>query len=120
MAVTEDGDVWTWGRGGFAPQMRGELLGLKMAHFSCGGYHTIAITGWGGGRFLLTASEGGVGFAWGLNAYGQCGGGEGEILEAREIEETRGGRVLSAAAGEFHSVLVVARGGGGARGAADA
>eukprot|EP00802_Teleaulax_amphioxeia_P010551 Tamp_10579.p1 GENE.Tamp_10579~~Tamp_10579.p1 ORF type:complete len:468 (-),score=54.70 Tamp_10579:235-1638(-) len=119
-AVAESGDLWTWGRnsdgrlghGDAERRVRPVRLGTvafggaPVINVACGEYHTIAVAG-----------DGGV-WGCGYNGSGQLGLGDGGDLRrlvftrvARLDPERLGGdKIVLAAAGECHSVVVSARG----------
>ncbi|GLI67883.1 hypothetical protein VaNZ11_012174, partial [Volvox africanus] len=79
-----------------AGQMRQQLLQVRMV--ACGGQHTLAITNTGV-------------FAWGCNAFGQCGVGintPDKILQPMELPDLRRASICQLAAGWAHSLALTA------------
>jgi len=121
MAITDDGQVYSWGCGEQGQLGRRVLerhktaLGLRPTNVTprlgrgrvairkviCGSYHTLALT-----------HDGQV-WAMGLNNYGQLGLGDFEERLTAEMvpaEHWRGQKVLDAAAGEHHSMVLLESG----------
>jgi ribosomal protein L35 len=120
MAITDDGQLYSWGCGeqgqlGRRVLERHKLLGLRPTNITprlgrsrvvirkvvCGSYHTLAI------------SEDGDLWAMGLNNYGQLGLADHEERLTAELvaqENWRGQKVIDAAAGEHHSLVLLASG----------
>lgn len=117
MAITADGQLYSWGCGeqgqlGRRVLERHKLLGLRptnitprfgrsrahVAKVVCGAYHTLVI-----------GVDGSV-WAMGLNNYGQLGLGDHEERITAELvdpQHWRGQRVVDAAAGEHHSLVLL-------------
>lgn len=120
MAITADGQLYSWGCGeqgqlGRRVLERHKLLGLRPANITprlgrsrvvvakvvCGSYHT-----------LVLGADGNV-WAMGLNNYGQLGLGDHEERITADLidpENWRGERVVDAAAGEHHSLVLLSSG----------
>lgn len=120
MAITDDGQLYSWGCGeqgqlGRRVLERHKLLGLRPTNITprlgrsrvsirkvvCGSYHTLAI------------SEDGNLWAMGLNNYGQLGLGDHEerlTADLVEQENWKGQKVVDAAAGEHHSLVLLSSG----------
>jgi alpha-tubulin suppressor-like RCC1 family protein len=117
-AVSQEGEVFTWGWGGSffsgngglghgnnvsqpSPALVEGLAGVRVAGVSVGG------TGRDGAHMLALDREGRV-WSWGAGEYGRCGNGRSsQPLPARvEILEEAGGRFVGVAAGGAHSLAV--------------
>lgn len=112
-AVTETGELWTWGRGdsgqlglgtgetsACVPRpVRGALHGKVVKAVSCGEHHCAAITD--------THSL----FTWGRGQSGRLGHGSVESeCSPRLVEALVGIQVMSVSCGEFHTVVATSVG----------
>jgi len=111
LALTADGEVWSWGGGSFGKLGHGDeqnqLLPKKIVAFagqrvidvSAGLYHSLAIT-----------ADGGV-WSWGGGIFVRLGhGNQQNQLLPRKIEASTGQRVIAVSAGTAHSIAITANG----------
>lgn len=120
MALTADGQLFSWGCGeqgqlGRRVLERHKMLALRPTNITprhgrtrvvirrvvCGSYHTLAI------------SDDGNVYAMGLNNYGQLGLGDHEERLTAELVDPgnwNGSRVVEAGAGEHHSMVLLSTG----------
>eukprot|EP00890_Picochlorum_soloecismus_P003284 jgi/Picsp_1/3957/NSC_01469-R1_ran gtpase binding len=111
VAITEDGELYVWGRGEYGrlglgddtasklrPTLLTDLVGLRVIEVSCGGTHTVAVT-----------DEGRL-FIWGRGSFGRLGTGR-EKNFFRPVEVSLPGGpdrwwIVSAAAGGRHTLVL--------------
>ena len=111
LALTADGAVWSWGRGGggklghgdeqnqLLPKKIAALAGQRVVAVSAGYAHSLALT-----------ADGSV-CSWGYCLYGQLGhGDEQSQLLPKKVEAFAGQRVVAVSAGSFHSLATTADG----------
>eukprot|EP00824_Muranothrix_gubernata_P020693 TRINITY_DN4136_c0_g1_i1.p1 TRINITY_DN4136_c0_g1~~TRINITY_DN4136_c0_g1_i1.p1 ORF type:complete len:700 (+),score=115.76 TRINITY_DN4136_c0_g1_i1:59-2101(+) len=111
LAVTDAGEVFTWGDGCYGqlghgtlerqttPRVVEGLQGVRVAHASCGGYHVLA-----------TAVCGDV-YSWGLGMFGQLGHGEQcNQTTPKRIAAFVGMAVMETAGGHCHSLAINEKG----------
>lgn len=120
MAITNDGQLFSWGCGeqgqlGRRVLERHRILGLRPTNITprlgrskviikkvvCGSYHTLAIS-----------QDGGL-FTMGLNNFGQLGLGDHEERLTAELVNPanwNGSQVVDASAGEHHSLVLLSTG----------
>jgi alpha-tubulin suppressor-like RCC1 family protein len=109
--ITEDGQVYIWGRNNsaqlglghtdhkFTPQKLSSLSHVNITHIACGGEHTIAV------------DESGTVYSWGANDHGQLGLGDTESRTVpTPITELGQVRVKSLACGWSHSMILTDKG----------
>lgn len=105
---TDEGEVYTWGRGDdgrlghgdngwkFVPRLVEELRGRKVRQVTCGSYHTAAVTASGD---LYT---------WGGGMYGKLGhGNETGHATPYLVESLKGLHVRQVACGSRHTVVLL-------------
>jgi alpha-tubulin suppressor-like RCC1 family protein len=111
LALTADGDVWSWGWGGFGTlghgdQQNHQLLPKKIEAFA--GLRVAAVAA-GAGHSLALAADGSV-WSWGFGGDGQLGHGDTQDqLLPKRIEAFAGQRVVAVSA-EDHSLATTADG----------
>jgi alpha-tubulin suppressor-like RCC1 family protein len=118
VALSEAGHVFTWGWGDLgqlghndesnqrAPRQvePGRFDGESVVFVAAGGYHTVAVTA--GGRL----------YTWGYGCYGQLGHGDTgnslvpTVVGAGAFGAPEGGRVVMAACGSWHTLVVTQEG----------
>jgi len=111
LALTADGDVWSWGQGSsgklghgdhesqLLPKKVGALAGQCIVAVSAGDLHSLAIT-----------ADGAV-WSWGLGSSGRLGHGDQQNqLLPKKIEAVAGQRVIAVSAGDLHSLAITADG----------
>lgn len=109
--LTQDGEVYTWGRGDdgrlghgdngwkYVPRLVNALLGQVVTLVTCGSYHTAAVT------------NNGHLFTWGGGMYGKLGhGNETGCSIPQRVEALGGVAVKSVACGSRHTVAVTSTG----------
>ncbi|XP_009598715.1 PH, RCC1 and FYVE domains-containing protein 1-like [Nicotiana tomentosiformis] len=110
-AVTSSGDLYTWGDGAKSSGLLGHrseashwipkrvcglMEGLRVAHVSCGPWHTALIT---------SASRL---FTFGDGTFGALGHGDRSVyITPREVESFKGLRTLKVACGVWHTAAIV-------------
>ena len=112
VAITEDGEVYVWGRGEYGrlglgdksgasklrPTLVERLVGLRVVEASCGGTHTVVVT-----------DEGRI-FIWGRGSFGRLGTGtERNHFSPVEVKLPGGPErwwVINAAAGGRHTMIL--------------
>ena len=108
LAITADGAVWSWGCGNsgrlghgdqqsqLLPKKVEALVERRVVAVSAGGEHSLALT-----------ADGAV-CSWGGGASGKLGHGDRQAqLEPKKIEALAGQRVITASAGEHHSLALI-------------
>jgi len=109
LALTADGAVWSWGRGGqgrlghgdghqqLLPKKVEALAGQRVVAVSAGGHHSLALT-----------ADGAL-WSWGGGGDGQLGHGDQQFqLLPKKIEALAGQRVVAVSAGVRHSIALTA------------
>eukprot|EP00762_Andalucia_godoyi_P006478 ANDGO_02934.mRNA.1 Ultraviolet-B receptor UVR8 len=107
-AVTDTGDVYTWGSNGFGqlghdstndenlPRLVKSIVSKQIVAVSCGRCHMAAI------------SSDGVAYTWGLNNNGQLGHGDTTIcLTPRVVSGFVGRKVVAVACGSSHTCMIL-------------
>lgn len=107
-AVVDSGAVYTWGLGNngrlghgdeadhLTPTVVAALAGKRVVEVTCGSFHTVFVT------------ADGAAYACGDNQGGQCGVlGEFSVPEPAAMKVTAGRPVIHAAAGRFHTALLL-------------
>jgi alpha-tubulin suppressor-like RCC1 family protein len=115
-ALTGNGEIYSWGYNEYGElghgdtstgpkppiKIEGILSGVKIVKIAAGSDHTLAI------------SDNGTLYSWGFNSDGQLGSGSESICEMSPKKIVFKGRpqtkVISAAAGMFHSAAVTVDG----------
>ncbi|CAG5129601.1 unnamed protein product, partial [Candidula unifasciata] len=105
LALTKQGQVWTWGKGDYfrlghgtdahvrKPQLVEGLKGKKIVHVAVGALHCLAVT------------DTGQVWAWGDNDHGQQGNGTTTVnRKAALVLGTEGYKITRVACGSSHSV----------------
>ncbi|DAZ94414.1 TPA: hypothetical protein N0F65_003443 [Lagenidium giganteum] len=108
VVLTDDGEVYTWGRGDdgrlghgdngwkFVPRMVEELRGKNIRQVTCGSYHTAAVT------------VSGELYTWGGGMYGKLGhGNESGHTVPCLVETLKGLQVRQVACGSRHTVVLL-------------
>ena len=111
LALATDGEVWSWGWGGFGrlghgdaqdqwqPEKIEALAGQRVVAVSAGFVHSFAIT------------AAGALWSWGGGNSGQLGHGDRQCqLLPKKIEAFAGQRVVAVSAGTYHSLAITADG----------
>lgn len=108
VVLTDDGEVYTWGRGDdgrlghgdngwkFVPRLVEELHDQKIRQVTCGSYHTAAVT------------MSGELYTWGGGMYGKLGhGNETGYSTPVRVEALKGLAVRQVACGSRHTVVLL-------------
>ena len=111
LALTADGEVWSWGRGfsgrlghgdqqnQWQPKKVEALAGQSVIAVSAGYFHSLALT-----------ADGAV-WSWGYGNWGQLGHGDYQAhLLPKQAEALADQRVVAVSAGERHSIALTADG----------
>jgi len=101
LALTEEGELYGWGRGGFNGHGRDEptphtvtaLVGQRVKHVVAGKFSSCAVT------------EKGELFTWGSGNYGKLGHGEQEPTTPKRVERLNGVKVAAAATCFTHTLV---------------
>ena len=111
LAITADGAVWSWGRGGFGRlghgDLQDQLLPKKIEAFA--DQRVVAVSA-GGGHSLALAADGSV-WSWGHGGEGRLGHGDDQNhLLPKKVEAIAGQRAIAVSAGSGHSIAITADG----------
>ena len=111
LALTADGAVWSWGRGGEGQLGHGDqqsqLLPKKVELL--GGRRVVAVSA-GSDHSLALSADGAV-WSWGSGFFGKLGHGDQQRqLLPKKIEASAGQRVVAVSAGDAHSLALTADG----------
>ena len=111
LALTADGAVWSWGRGGQGRLGHGDeqnqLLPKEIEAFA--GQRVVAVSA--GREHNLAITADGAAWSWGFGTCGLLGHGDQQRqLLPKKIEALAGQRVLAVSAGQSHSIAITADG----------
>jgi len=111
LALTADGSVWSWGRGGRGQLGHGDQqrqpLPKKIEAFT--GQRVVAVSA--GGHYSLALTADGAVWSWGSGVPGQLGhGDEQDQLLPKKVEALAGQRAVAVSAAKFHSLAITANG----------